>query len=162
MRVRLVSAALVALVVSGCGTPPMSKCGPSTGTVVSVVDGDTIELESGVKIRYLLTDTTEITKGHNDCYGQEAAALNRMLVEGKKIDLKYDEAGCTDRYGRTLAYVSVGGVEVNSKLVKEGYACTLYVSPSGGTRRDEFETYESEAKTARLGLWGACTTVTCE
>ena len=28
--------------------------------------------------------------------------------------------------------------------------------------RDEFETYESQAKTSRIGLWGACTVVTCE
>ncbi len=156
-----VGALLLLLSGSGCGKPE-SKCGPSTARVAFVVDGDTIELESGTKIRYLLADTTETTKGKNDCYGQEAATLNRTLVEGKTVSLAYDEAGCTDRFGRTLAYVTVDGVEVNSKLVKEGYACTLFVSPSGGARKDEFETYESEAKTARIGLWGACTTVTCE
>jgi micrococcal nuclease len=149
--------------VVGCGTPPPpSVCGPSTATVARAVDGDTLELSDGTKVRLLLVDTPETTNGKMDCFGQQAAQFTSDAVTGKTVSLSYDETGCTDRFGRTLAYVKVDGVELNRALVIQGFACVLYVPPSGGSRRDEFETYESQAKTSRIGMWGQCTTVTCE
>jgi micrococcal nuclease len=143
-------------------SPPMSPCGPRTGVVTSVIDGDTIELQSGVRIRYLLSDTPETTGGKRDCFGPEAVARNKGLVDSQTVTLTYDEARCQDTFGRTLAYVSVGLTEVNATLVREGLACALFVSPAGQARREEFETLESEAKTARAGMWGQCTMVPCD
>lgn len=148
------------LLLCGCG-PAQSKCGPPTGQVDYVIDGDTIVLRSGVKIRLLLVDTPEITKGKNDCYGHEASDFTSAQLIGKTLNLTYDEASCTDRYGRTLAYVKTDGVELNAELAKQGYACLLYVKPGGEARREEFATYESEAKTNRIGMWGVCTLIPC-
>jgi micrococcal nuclease len=148
----------LALLAIGCGA--QSPCGPSQGKVVNVVDGDTVDLETGVRIRLLLIDTPETTGGKTDCYGQQAKAFTASFLDGKNVNLQYDTQ-CTDRFGRTLAYVSVDGKEINSTLVKDGYACVLYVAPDGMARRTEFEDLESVAKTNRTGLWGACTTVTC-
>jgi endonuclease YncB( thermonuclease family) len=47
--------------ISGCGGA--SKCGPSTGVVVNVVDGDTFDLEGDVKVRLLLVDTPRDDQG---------------------------------------------------------------------------------------------------
>lgn len=154
---RLAAAALLAL--SGCA--PESRCGPSSGTVDYVVDGDTVDLEDGTRLRLLLVDTPETTGGKHDCYGEEAKAFTVEQLAGKKVSLTYDEAGCTDRYGRTLAYVKVGTVDVNAELVKRGYACFLYLPPAGGAREDEFATYEAEAKTNRTGMWGSCSAIPC-
>jgi micrococcal nuclease len=82
-------------------------------------------------------------------------------VAGKTVSLAYDEASCTDRFGRTLAYVTVDGVELNTELAKRGLACFLYVKPGGDARREEFATYEAEAKTNRTGMWGACSAIPC-
>ncbi len=154
-------AAGLALLLAGCGA--QSPCGPSNGKVVNIVDGDTVDLESGVRIRLLLVNTPETTGGKTDCFGQEAKAFTAAALDGKQVSLQYDpDAVCKDRFGRTLAYVSADGKEVNTALVKGGYACALYVSPGGMGRRTEFEDLESEAKTNRTGLWGACTTVTCD
>lgn len=147
-------------VASGCG-PTMSKCGPATGQVDYVIDGDTLVLLDGTKIRLLLVDTPEITKGKNDCYGQEAATFTTNFVSGKTLQLSYDEGSCTDRYGRTLAYVKVDGAELNTQLAQQGYACFLYVKPGGEARQDEFATYEAEAKTNRTGMWGSCSVIPC-
>jgi micrococcal nuclease len=156
-------AALVMTLTAGCGTPtPPSACGPATAIVTRAVDGDTLELSDGKKVRLLLVDTPETTSGKMDCYGQQAAQFTSDTVTGKTVQLSYDEAGCTDRFGRTLAYVKVGGLDLNRTLVERGYACTLYVSPAGGGRKVEFETYESQAKTDRLGVWGNCNPVTCK
>ena len=154
-------AALVfTLVLGGCG-PTESKCGPSTAQVDYVVDGDTIVLVGGKKIRLLLVDTPEITQGHNDCYGHEAKAFTVGQVAGKTLNLAYDDASCTDRFGRTLAYVKVDAVELNTELAKQGYACLLYIKPGGQARQEEFATYEAEAKTNRTGMWGSCSLIPC-
>jgi micrococcal nuclease len=146
-----------------CGPQEMTSiCGATRGKVARVVDGDTIELEAGERIRYLLVDAPETTGGKNDCYGSNAVDFNKAQVEGKEISIKYDEAECKDRYDRLLAYVSVGGKEVNKGLVENGLACVLYIPPAGRDRHVEFEDAASVAKTNRTGLWGACNPVTCE
>jgi micrococcal nuclease len=139
-----------------------SPCGPTRAQVARVIDGDTIELASGERVRYLLVDTPESTGGATDCFGVESATLNGELVAGKEITLDYDEAQCEDAFGRALAYVSVDGREVNSLLVERGYACVLYIPPAGGARADELFALEAAAKAAQKGMWGACQVVTCD
>lgn len=153
-------AALAAAALAACGTPP-SPCGPATAEVDFIVDGDTVELVGGTRVRLLLVDTPETTQGKNDCYGQEAKAFTVSQLAGKTVQLSYDDAACTDRFGRTLAYVKADGVDLNAELVKRGLACTLYVAPGGSARQEEFATYEAEARTNRTGMWGACTDIPC-
>jgi micrococcal nuclease len=140
-----------------------SSCGPAHAHVASVIDGDTILLDDGEKVRYLLVDTPESVNGATDCYGHEAAQLNADLVAGKDIDLAYDDAQCKDIYGRLLAYVTVDGREVNALEVERGYACVLYIPPAGTDRKAEFEALETTAKAKMAGMWSACVgMVTCE
>jgi len=149
-----VSVKIVAVLLLGaCGSG--SPCGPTDAKVDRVIDGDTIVLATGEKIRYLLVDAPETTNGHDDCFGTNAAQFNSDLVLGKMITLDYD-VQCTDMYGRLLAYVSVGGQEVNSLLVQRGYACVLHIPPDGDARADEFKMYQADAKANLRGLWGAC------
>lgn len=150
---------LWAVGLAACGGD--APCGPASGVVAHVVDGDTVVLEGGERVRYLLVDAPESTGGRRDCFGAEAREFNRALVEGRRVSLIYAEA-CEDRYGRLLAYVSVDGHEVNTLLVERGFACALYVPPAGGARRAEFETLEARARRARRGLWGVCSEVTCD
>jgi micrococcal nuclease len=84
-----------------------------------------------------------------------------MLVTGRTITLTYDEE-CQDRYGRLLAYVSVGDVEVNRTLLEDGYACILHISPNGDDRVAEYQALETMAKNEGIGMWSACGTVACD
>ena len=131
-----------------------TSCGPARGTVVQVIDGDTVELASGARIRYLLVDTPENTTDV-ECYGPESTQFNRDVVEGKDVALSYEEE-CADDYGRVLAFVSVGDREINSLLVERGFGCALYIPPNGEERRDDFESLEARARADSRGLWGAC------
>lgn len=149
---------VVAVLAAGCDGG--SACGPDTGTVTRIVDGDTVELSTGVKIRYLMVNAPETTSGHDDCYGSNAVTFNTDLVLNKEVELSYD-VECEDRFGRTLAYVKVGGVEVNSLMLERGYACLLHISPDGDARLDEFKAIEAAAKAAKRGLWGACDPIPC-
>lgn len=148
-----------AVATSGCASDDGSRCGPTTGVVANVVDGDTIDLESGERIRYLMIDTPELSS--SDCYAQEATELNRQLVLGRAVQLTYD-VECTDRFDRLLAYVHVGDNEINTVMVERGYACLLHIPPNGEDRRAEFSALESLARNEERGMWGQCEVVTCD
>jgi micrococcal nuclease len=149
--------ALAVALAAGCAEP---VCGPSSDRVDRVIDGDTIVLAGGATVRYLLVDTPEITGGHAACYGDQAAAFNADLVLGRTVELGYDRV-CHDGYGRTLAYVSVDGRDVNHVLVERGYACVLHIPPNGDARAGEFSQVAAEARAQRRGLWGACDPIPC-
>jgi len=137
------------------------RCGPSTGFVLYVIDGDTVVLDSGERIRYLLVDTPEITMGKNECWGQEASDYNASLVQQQTLTLTYD-VECEDQFGRLLAYVSVGEIDVNRALLEGGHACVLHIQPNGNERVSEYKALQAAAKEAGVGMWGACGTVACE
>lgn len=151
--------ALLVAALAACGGEG-SECGATSAVVTRIIDGDTVELESGATIRYLMVNTPETTGGKNECYGQNAVTFNTDLVLNKQVELDYDTE-CTDRFGRTLAYVSVDGTEVNSLMIERGYACLLHISPNGDDRADEFKALETAAKTAKRGLWGVCDPIPC-
>lgn len=155
---RVAAGLLLATALAACGGG--SECGPESGVVARIIDGDTIELESGDTIRYLMVNTPETTGGKDECYGQNAVQFNTDLVLGKEVTIDYD-VECTDRFDRTLAYVSVGGQEVNTLLVERGFACVLHIPPNGDSRADEFEALEDAAKAAGRGLWGQCDPIPC-
>jgi micrococcal nuclease len=153
-------AALAALAGCAACSDRGSPCGPREATVERVIDGDTIVVLGDVKIRYLLVNAPETTNGHADCYGANASQFNTDLVLGKTIQLAYD-VQCQDMFGRTLAYVTVDGQDVNRLLIERGYACVLHIPPDGDARAGELEAVEAAARTARRGLWGACDPIPC-
>ena len=115
--------------------------------VVSVIDGDTIELQSGRRVRYLGIDTPE----PGEYYADEATARNVELVEGKIVELqsgKRDE----DEYGRLLRYVYVDGIFVNAELVAQGYA-TAYIFDPNDRYSQILVQLEQYAKMRGRGLW---------
>jgi len=138
-----------------CSCTDAGRCGPSSGVVERVVDGDTIVLAGGQKIRYLDVDTPESTASV-ECFGPEAAAWNEARVVGREVQLTYDEQ-CTDRYGRLLAHVWVDGTDVGLEEVQQGYGCALIIAPNVDGRQ-AFEDAQQVARVTPLGLWAECET----
>jgi endonuclease YncB( thermonuclease family) len=97
-----------------------------------IIDGDTIELHGGEKIRLLSVDAPEIWKPHCDNeldVGMKAAdRLGDLLSDGA---ITVQRSG-TDRYGRTLAVVLVDGHDVGETLVAEGFALPYH--PGGAEK----------------------------
>jgi micrococcal nuclease len=121
--------------------------------VTRVIDGDTIEIEGGERVRYLGIDAPE----PNKCYGPEATAKNRELVERKKVTLEKDVSE-RDAFGRLLRYVYSNGLFINAELVQLGYASVYYRAPDL-KYRELLPQLEQEARRAERGLWGlACAT----
>lgn len=124
--------------------------------VIKVIDGDTIELEGGIKLRYIGINTPETVDPRRgvQCFGKEASARNKSLVEGMTVGLEKDISEI-DRYGRILRYVYVGNIMINEQLVREGYAsATAY--PPDVKHQNILERAEEQAKAERLGLWSNC------
>ncbi len=115
--------------------------------VTRVIDGDTIEVEGGRKVRYIGIDCPDKGKP----YGKEALAANRELVEGKIVVMVKDVSE-KDVFGRLLRYVYVGDVFVNARMIEEGLAEAAPYSPDLA-HEDEFEELERKAKNLGKGMW---------
>lgn len=124
--------------------------------VVRVVDGDTIEIEGGVRVRYIGIDTPETVSPSKpvQCFGKEASEKNKVLVEGQEIDMERDVSD-KDSFGRLLRYVYVGTTFVNHYLVEQGYAYTATFPPDV-KYKDMFVEAQQEARENKLGLWSSC------
>lgn len=124
--------------------------------VVRVVDGDTIEIEGGQKVRYIGIDTPETVDPRRPvaCFGKEASDENKKLVEGKQVRLEKDVSE-TDKYGRLLRYVYVGDIFVNDYLVRHGYA-QVSTYPPDVKFTEQFLEAERDARENQRGLWKKC------
>ncbi|MBI2218834.1 MAG: thermonuclease family protein [Candidatus Rokubacteria bacterium] len=126
------------------------------GTVVRVVDGDTIHVRLGdriEKVRYIGVNTPEVHHPRKGAEpgGREAMRVNRALTDGKRVRLELDVQE-RDRYGRVLAYVWVGDVMVNAELVSRGYAQVMTVPPNV-RYQDLFIDLQRQARESGRGLW---------
>ena len=116
-----------------------------------MVDGDTIVLAGGERVRYVGIDAPEIS-GEPEHFGQEALEANRRLVAGERVRLERDVSD-RDRFGRLLRYVYVDELLVNAEMVREGMVEVL-VFPPDITYTSCLAALEEEAKEAQRGLWG--------
>lgn len=127
--------------------------------VKRVVDGDTIELQDGRKVRYIGMDTPESKKPNTpvQCFSQKAADRNAELVVGKEVLLVKDISE-KDRFQRLLRYVYVGDIFVNETLIKEGYAFSRSYPPDI-TKQEQLRRAEELARTTGSGFWSGCSIV---
>lgn len=123
---------------------------PETVRVERVIDGDTIVIEGGERVRYIGIDTPELSPAPEH-YAEEARQRNVELVAGKQVRLERDISD-RDRYGRLLRYVYVDEVFVNAALVQEGYARARDYPPDS-KRSIYFARLEREAKRDGRGMW---------
>ena len=128
-----------------------------TFLVKRVIDGDTIELNNGGRVRYIGIDTPETVDRRKlvECFGKEASRANKELVEGKLVRLEKDVSN-KDKYGRLLRYVYQDDKFINLELVKNGFAYA-YTYPPDVKNSKLFLEAQENARENHLGLWGVCT-----
>jgi len=135
--------------------------------VTRAVDGDTLQLESGERVRLIGIDTPEMhesDKLYRDSQrtkqdiqtikelGRRAYAFTRDLVEGKRVSLEFDVEK-HDKYGRVLAYVYLkDNTFVNAEIVKQGYASLMSIPPNV-KYADAFLKLYRQARENNRGLW---------
>ena len=143
-KARFLAIIFLLFLVCGCSSPP------NIARVVQVIDGDTIIIQGGYRVRYIGIDTPEIHP-NLEAYGIEAWRANRQLVEGEAVRLERDVSE-TDKYGRLLRYVFVDDTLVNVELVRQGLAYAKAYPPDT-KYQGRLEQAETEARQAGRGIW---------
>jgi len=121
--------------------------------VEKIIDGDTLVISGGQKVRLLGIDTPELHHPDRPVqkYAKEAKEYLEKRVKGKNCTFEYNINEKFDKYGRLLAYVYVDKELVNSELVKKGYA---YVYEKDDNRKTkEFLMLENVARRLKKGVW---------
>ena len=152
----LAALAVLLALLGGAAPVGAQPSAPDVGLVVRVVDGDTIHVRLAArleKVRYIGVNAPEVhhPSKREEPGGTEAHAMNRQLVEGKRVRLEID-VQARDRYGRLLAYVWVGATMVNAELVRLGFAQVMTVPPNV-RHQALFVKLQRDAREAGRGLW---------
>ena len=121
--------------------------------ISNVIDGDTIVLDNGYKVRLIGIDAPEIQHENSPAeeFGYESKSFLKQIAEGKKCILKYEANETYDKYGRLLAYIFVENKLLNSEIIKQGYA-RVYTRFTF-SKEAEFINFEREARKKGTGIW---------
>ncbi len=135
--------------------------------VTRAVDGDTLVLSDGERVRLIGIDTPEMHESQklirdSQRTQQDAATIKALgrrsheftaaLVEGKRVRLEFDVER-RDKYGRLLAYAYLkDGTFVNEEIVRQGFA-SLMTYPPNVKYADVFLKAYREARESKRGLW---------
>jgi endonuclease YncB( thermonuclease family) len=127
--------------------------------IARVVDGDTVALTNGARVRLVQIDTPEVYFGA-ECWGHEASAeTKKLLPPGTVVRLAREPAtNSVDRYGRLLRYVVRvrGALNVNVFLVRHGDAAPYFYAGRQGRYAGVLKRAALRARARHRGLWGAC------
>lgn len=142
---------------SECPGEIITGCDMTLYLVSKVIDGDTIKIKDGEKVRLIGIDAPEKGECH---YGESADFLKELLL-GRYAWLEKDISE-TDDYGRWLRYVILpadknkeDNILVNDYLVKEGLVKSVSSSPDL-RYRDLMATSQQKAIRENKGIWKAC------
>jgi micrococcal nuclease len=144
---------------------PPEKLDAGRFVVRQVIDGDTLLLDNGARVRLLGVDTPETkysprSDGADQPLARDALLFAERAVEGRNVRLQFDKERA-DKYGRFLAYVwyedrdSAEEVLLNEELVRAGLGRFLRDYPYSDRMKRRFRAAEQEARNARLGLWAS-------
>lgn len=111
--------------------------------VIRVIDGDTVELASGQKVRLLGINTPE----KNQPFYEEA----KQFLETQTTQNTYLEQKSVDRYGRILGYLYQGNKLINELIVSQGFAHLYYYDIDN--HYDEIKKTENKARENQIGIW---------
>ena len=133
-------------------------------TVTHVRDGDTVDLDNGEAVRFLVMNTPETSS--DDCYAYAAKDFTRAAIaqSGERVCLVTDPtAEDRDLYDRLLRYVYVrdpaageAPINLNLRLVRLGYARVYYPYAYGRVYEPQAKAMQAAAKAEQRGGWGSC------
>jgi endonuclease YncB( thermonuclease family) len=139
---------LAALLLAGLAARQAGWLQPETGRY-EAIDGDSLR-KAGQEYRLHGIDAPEL---HQECErgdgspypcGRLAREELRRLVSGRTLDCAVRDQ---DRYGRLVATCRAGGEDINSEMVRRGWAIA-YRRHGMDYNRDE-----AAARDARRGIW---------
>lgn len=130
------------------------KASNSYYKVKRVIDGDTLQLDNGDRIRLLSINTPEVGGRYKstEAGGEQAKQWLKARLQNQKVHLETDTEQ-QDKYKRTLAYVfTEAGEHINLELVRNGYA-SVNIYPPNLKYVHYFIQAEQAAEQQQLGIW---------
>jgi micrococcal nuclease len=127
---------------------------PQVCRVERVVDGDTLVLVGGQRVRLIGADTPETVHPHQpvEPWGPEATQFTRDFVADGEVRLQFDGPR-EDKYGRNLAHVWVGDRLLEEELIRAGLATAETGYTYSSAMKDRLLRAQSEAQAAGRGIW---------
>ncbi len=122
---------------------------PAGPQVAQVIDGDTIRLTSGERVRLIGVNAPE----RKEWLGSMATKCLKDILGGQRVRL---EVGVEprDRYKRLLAHVyTKDGLYVNAELLRRGCAILFVIGANAGGHLNELATAQDIAIKAKRGVW---------
>ena len=133
-----------------------------TGAVKSVLDGDTLYLEEGLKVRLSAIQAPKLPLGRAGFkawpLGEESKSALQKLTKNKTLQLYYGGEQ-RDRYDRALAQTYVLDNEgqkdiwLQEEMVRLGMA-RVYTWPDTFQDAEKLYAAEIKARDAKRGIWG--------
>lgn len=155
----LISGLALAFTSMGLRVPDLMA--GETGQLASVLDGDTLYLDNGLKVRLSAIQAPKLPLGRTDFeawpLGEESKASLQKLTTGKTLQLYYGGER-RDRYDRALAQIyllnSQGGKDIwlQEEMVRLGMA-RVYTWPDTFQDSDKLYAAEIKARDAKRGIW---------
>lgn len=160
-------AGCLAVLLTGCYPTPKAAGGDEQLTVTHVADGDTLTgLDAAgqrFRVRLLGIDAPEAAHDGQpgECGAADARRELEQLVLHQVVTLADDpRADRTDKYGRRLGYVGIGGIDVALHQLEAGYAVAyLPLGEPRPARHARYLNAEQTARTSRAGAWAPCTSL---
>jgi micrococcal nuclease len=115
--------------------------------VSQIIDGDTIRLSNGEKVRLIGINAPE----QGQPFYNEATEKLRELIGDEPVTLEKD-VDDEDQYGRLLRYIYVNETFVNVEMVRQGFAISYPFSPNT-KYTDKFEEAQEDARISQIGIW---------
>lgn len=108
--------------------------------IIRVLDGDTVELEDGRRIRLLNINTPEKGFSYSDLGKNYLSEFTDVELESAGVDI----------YDRILGRLYYGKEYLNLEIVKQGFAHSYLVADF---EERTFESAEDEARNNEKGIW---------
>lgn len=136
--------------------PPPEQLGEGVHEVLRAVDGDTLLLTSGARIRLqgINAPETVMPDAPVEAWGPEASQFTKDFLHraNNRVRLTFSLER-KDRYDRFLAFVWDGDKMLNEELVRAGFAYARLDYRYSGSMKRRLAEAQDEARQAKRGVW---------
>ena len=161
-RFRRIAALMASLLMSGtAGAGDKALTPGEKGVVESIVDGDTLFLESGLKVRLSALQAPKLSLGRDHVqdwpFSHKAKKELSDLALGQTVQLYYGGLR-RDRHDRALAQVYLingdgeKGLWLQEEMIRRGFG-RVYTWPDTWQNSEALYAAEKEARSEERGIW---------
>ncbi len=132
--------------IYGSWTKNSFSPGIITGKVVSVLDGDTIEVITGNKTQHRVRLDGIDAPEKSQPFGKKSTKNLKKYIAGKVINVHYTKK---DKYGRILGTIYLNDMNINLQQIKDSFAWVY----AKYCKKQSYYDAEKYAKQKKIGLW---------